>query len=399
MPRRILVTGASVAGTTAAWWLARRGFDVEVVEKASAFRDGGQNVDVRGTARQVLKKMGLEELASSQSTCETGTAFVDERDRTFAEFPVGDADDRGLTAEIEISRGEIARMIYEVAAKHAHFRFGDTIAAVEQDDKGATVTFTSGQYALYDAVIIAEGVGATTRDLVFPNENKPRWMDLTVAYFSAPETSDDGSFSRQYNTVAGRGGLLKPAGNGKMGAYIGIQKKPAGENEWSRDRQKQFIADQFANDGWQFPRLLKVLAATDDFYFDVLRQVRMDRWSASRVVLTGDAAWCPTPVSGIGTTLAIVGSYVLAGEMAKTDVLADAFASYEKIMRPFAKEGQNLPKIVPRLLWPHTKAGLAVLRLVLRIASTRLLRNTVLKRLARNANAIDLPEYAALGAA
>lgn len=131
----------------------------------------------------------------------------------------------------------------------------------------------------------------------------------------------------------------------------------------------------------------------DDFYFDVLRQVRMDRWSNGRVVLTGDAAWCPTALSGIGTTLAIVGAYVLAGELARSETPATAFAHYERIMRPFVKQGQNIPKLVPRLLWPHTRFGLAVLRNAIRLASRPALRSFINNHFARDANAIALPSY------
>ena len=119
----------------------------------------------------------------------------------------------------------------------------------------------------------------------------------------------------------------------------------------------------------------------------------MPRWSNGRVVLTGDAAWCPTPLSGIGTTLAMVGSYVLAGELAKAGDPAAALAQYARILRPFIEEGQGLPKIVPRLLWPHSKLGLTVLRNVMRVAGSPLGQKLVRQGFARDSTSIDLPEY------
>ena len=154
----------------------------------------------------------------------------------------------------------------------------------------------------------------------------------------------DGKFARQYNTTGGRGATVKPGRDGKLRVYIGIHKVSENEQKWGTERQKQFLLDKFAHDGWEFPRILKEIPAVKDFYFDVMRQVKMDRWSKNNVVLTGDAAWCATPLSGIGTTLAIVGGYVLAGEIAKTNDYVAAFAAYERIMRPFVKEGQGLPK-------------------------------------------------------
>jgi 2-polyprenyl-6-methoxyphenol hydroxylase-like FAD-dependent oxidoreductase len=395
MAARILVTGASVAGTTTAWWLARYGRDVEVVERAPAFRDGGQNVDVRGTARDVLRRMGLEALLLERSTRERGTDWVTEDNHVVGRFEAAHSDtDGGPTAEMEIRRGDIARIIYEAAAAQGvRFRFGDSIEHIEQHDGGVQVTFAGGHQETYALVVIAEGVGSHTRELVFPAENRPRWMDLTIAYFSIPQIASDGAYARQYNTLGGRGAVVKPARDGKLGVYLGIQKRPGHENSWSVAQQRAFIRAQFSALGWEFPRILDAMTDVDDFYFDVLRQVHMDRWSNGRVVLTGDAAWCPTALSGIGTTLAIVGAYVLAGELARSDTPATAFAHYERITRPFVKQGQNIPKLVPRLLWPHTRFGLAVLRNAIRLASRPALRSFINNHFARDANAIALPSY------
>lgn len=394
MSPRILISGASVAGTTAAWWLDAYGVDVEVVERAPDFRDGGQNVDVRGNAREVLRRMGLEARAFERSTKELGTDWVGEDNRVIARFKADASDtDSGPTADLEIRRGDLARVLYDATRERVPYRFGDSIRDLAQDQDGVDITFHSGRSARYDAVVVAEGVGAQTRELVFPGENVPYWMDMTIAYFSVPRLPHDGAYARQYNTVGGRGAALKPALDGKLGAYLGLQKRPEGENAWSLERQRRYIQAQFANDGWEFPRILDAMKDVDDFYFEVLRQVRMPRWSAGRVVLTGDAAWCPTSLSGIGTTLAMVGSYVLAGELAQASAAPQAFTDYERIMRPFVKEGQNVPKIVPRLLWPHSAVGLRLLRGAMRLAGTPLVRRIINNSFARDSNSIALPDY------
>ncbi|WP_367682912.1 hypothetical protein, partial [Xanthomonas citri] len=154
-----------------------------------------------------------------------------------------------------------------------------------------------------------------------------------------------------------------------------------------------FIHAQFSGLGWEFPRIIQAMEKVDDFYFDVLRQVRMPRWSNGRVVLTGDAAWCPTALSGIGTTLALVGGYVLAGELSKADTPSAAFARYEQIMRPFVEEGQNIPKLLPRLLWPHTRVGLAVLRGAMHIAGSPVFKKFINDRFSRDSRSIVLPRY------
>jgi 2-polyprenyl-6-methoxyphenol hydroxylase-like FAD-dependent oxidoreductase len=394
MVQRILITGASVAGNTAAWWLAQYGVEVELVERAPAFRDGGQNVDVRGNAREVLRKMGLEAAAFERSTKEKGTDWVREDNSVIARFEAADSTtDNGPTAELEIRRGDLARIIHDAVRERVNVRFGDHIARVVQDANGVDVTFDSGRTGRYDAVVVAEGVGSSTRELVFPGENKPRWMHLTIAYFSIPATPQDGPYARQYNTVGGRGATLKPARDGKLGAYVGVHKKPEDEHHWDAAQQRKFIEQQCAHDGWEFPRILEAMKTVDDFYFDVLRQVRMPRWCASRVALVGDAAWCPTPLTGIGTSLAMIGGYVIAGELANGANPAAAFGAYERIMRPDVKKGQCLPRVVPRILWPHTRFGLAFLQRTMRVAGSPLVKKLINNGFARASDQIALPSY------
>ena len=166
-------------------------------------------------------------------------------------------------------------------------------------------------------MVVAEGVGSSTRELVFPGENDPRWMDLTMAYFTIPRIASDDRLWRWYHATDGRSISLRPDRHGTTRAMFCVQKKPEGEQDWDVARQKAWLAETFADAGWQAPRVIAAMAQTQDFYFDVLRQVRMDRWASGRVVLLGDAAWCVTPLGGIGATLALTGAYVLAGELAR----------------------------------------------------------------------------------
>ncbi len=393
MSRHILITGASIAGNTAAWWLSRLGFDVTVVERAPAFREGGQNIDVRGPGREVLRRMGLEQAALDLGTGEEGTAWVDADDRIAAQFLTADIDGDGMTAEMEILRGDLARLLYDPAATRATYRFGDSVSAIEQTDSAAIVSFASGATARYDAVIVAEGVGSATRERVFPNENAARWMDLTIAYFAIPRTPDDDRLWRWYNATEGRSVSLRPDRYGTTRAMLSVQRVSSGEQDWSVPRQKAWLRARFIDAGWQSQRVLDGMDATGDFYFDVLRQVRMKRWSRGRVVLTGDAAWCATPIAGIGTTLAITGAYVLAAEMARSDDVATAFAAYEQAMRPMVEDAQGVPKIVPRMMNPHSRTGIRLLHAALGIASRPAVRGVAGKLFGGRSKAPDLSGY------
>ncbi|WP_375272638.1 FAD-dependent monooxygenase [Sphingomonas sp.] len=369
MPLNVLITGASVAGNALAWWLGRDGAAVTVVERAPAFRDGGQNVDVRGVGRAVMREMGLEQAALERGTGETGTAWVDADGRIAACFPTDEHTGDGPTAEMEILRGDLARLLYDAASGRARYRFGDHVTAVAQTADGVDVSVASGTKERYDAVIVAEGVGSATRDLVFPGENWPRWMNLAIAYFTIPRAPDDDRLWRWFHAPGGRSVSLRPDRHGTTRAMLTVQKPPGGEEGWSVERQKAWLRETFADAGWQSNRVLAGMAETDDFYFDTLRQVRMPRWSNGRVVLCGDAAWCVTPIGGVGTTLAVTGARVLAGEIARGTDLATAFSCYEQAMRPMVEQAQGVPRFAPRLANPHSRAGIRALHAAMAFAS------------------------------
>lgn len=404
MSRRILISGASIAGNTAALALGRRGFEVTVIERADAFRDGGQNIDVRGVGRDVLRRLGLEAAALQHGTGEEGTAWINEDGEVAAQFNTSETGDDGPTAEMEILRGDLARLLYDAARDVATFRFGEQIEAVspasagEADGSGhagtgVDVRFKSGQSDHFDAVLIAEGVGSSTRELVFPGQNDPRWMDLTMAYFTIPRIASDDRLWRWYHAPEGRSISLRPDQHGTTRAMLCLQQAPKGEQDWSVEQQKRYLHERFADAGWQAERVLAGMEATDDFYFDVLRQVRLPRWHQDAVALVGDAAWCATPLAGIGATLAVTGGYVLAGELARAEAVPAALAAYEAAMRPMVEQGQDVPKIGPRLMNPHTRLGIHLLHGALKVASQPPLVSLAQKLFSKPPKAPDLSRY------
>lgn len=172
-----------------------------------------------------------------------------------------------------------------------------------------------------------------------------------------------------------------------------LRQPPNGEQGWNGARQKQLLRERFADAGWETPRVLSGMEDTDDFYFDVLRQVRLPHWSNGRVVLTGDAAWCVTPIAGMGTTLAVTGAYVLAGELSRIADPIRAFAAYERLMRPMVSHAHGIPRIVPRLMNPHSRLGVRLLHGVLRVATSRAMRTVAAKLSRRRQSRPWLPDY------
>lgn len=392
-PQKILVTGASIAGPALAYWLSRQGMDVTVVERAPAFRDGGQTIDVRGAGREVVRRMGLEELIRANTTHEQGIAFVDRDNQTKAFIGVDAFDGDGPIAELEILRGELAKLLIQHSEDRVTYRFGDSIESIEDDGEQVHVRFEQGGEQVYDLVIVAEGMGSTTRNQVFGDEVKRRPLDLYTAYFTVPRQPSDGQVMRWHNLPGGRCVCLRPDNLGTTRAFLSFQQAPSGYEKLSQDEQKSLLKKLFADAGWETPRVLAALDDTTDLYLEAVGQVKMPHWSKGRIALLGDAAYCASPISGMGTSLGLCGAYVLAGELGRHADHHQAFAAYEALMRPFVAQAQSVPKFAPRLASPHSRLGIALGHAVLRMATAPGLKTLFGKILSPKADAIVLPDY------
>ncbi|MXG88474.1 FAD-dependent monooxygenase [Nocardioides flavescens] len=382
-----LVSGASVAGLSTAFWLERAGWSVTVLERAPAFRDGGQNVDVRGVAREVVDRMGLLEAIRERNTTETGTVIVDDEGGEVAELPSEGPD--GPTAELEILRGDLARVVLDALPDTVEVRYDATIASVDSGtrpgDGGVGVTLASGETLIADLLVVAEGVRSTTRDLVFGDEVELRELGITMAFGTIARTPDDDHRWRWCTTTEGRQVHLRPDPYGTTRAILSFLDGPderAGRGgrrvvELGRDEQLALLRERYDGVGWEAPRVLEGFATSDDVYVDDLAQTRMTTWSRGRVVLAGDAAWCVTPMGGGGSSLALTGGYVLASCLA-TDTSAPsapgdpgaALAAYDAWMRPLVDDVQDFPQAVLKLAYPRTRAAVVASRVVTKAMTT-----------------------------
>jgi 2-polyprenyl-6-methoxyphenol hydroxylase-like FAD-dependent oxidoreductase len=259
------------------------------------------------------------------------------------------------------------------------------------------VTFAHGPARTFDLVAVAEGLRSRTRALVLPGVDAVRELDLYLAYLTIPRTADDTDRWRWHSAGRGRSVTLRPDNVGTIRATLGFLSDVRGLDELDRDGVVTVLRRTFADVGWVAPR---VLAALDDapLYFDAVGQARLPAWSSGRVVLVGDAAYCSSPISGMSTSLALTGAYVLAGELAAQPP-GPAFARYEQIMRPYVARAQKLPPGTPRLANPRSRAGVAVMNTALRLAGPVVERAGGLasKLFAPPAEAIELPDYPVAG--
>lgn len=287
--QRILVSGASIAGLSTAFWFDRLGWEVTVLERAREFRDGGQKFDVRAEARDVARLMGVHDAIQEQTTTEEGTAFVDAHGRVVGRFPVGDGD--GLRAQLEILRGDLARVVLDALPPQVQVRYGERISAVRDLDGGVEVDVAgapgdssdagdasdAGAGAAterYDLVVIAEGVGSSTRDQVFGGAVDRRELGMNVAYGTIPRTADDDRWWRWLFVPGRRQVSLRPDNHGTTRATLSFMSSTSLAGQ-PREEALWRLRGVFNDAGPLAERILDGFDDSDDVYVDHLTQIRM----------------------------------------------------------------------------------------------------------------------------
>lgn len=344
----VLISGASVAGLSIANWLVRYGFTVTVVERAPHIRPGGQALDVRGPAIEVAKRQGILEKIRDHATNLKGISLLDS-----AGNEVFSSTERTLTGgkfdspDVEILRDDLCDLLFQEIGSGTEYLFDDTIVTLAQDETGVDVGFSKSPSRRFDIVIGADGLHSTVRRIAFgPEKQFIKYLGGYLAVFETPNFLNLDRWQVYYPGKDGCGSalVLGMEKDGNTKAYIGFSSdEPIDYDYRDIDAQKHLIAGRVASVGWEMPTIVNHMWQATDFHFDSMSQIRMDGWSNGRVVLVGDAAYSLSPRTGQGTTVAMVGAYVLAGELSvhRNDLIA-GINKYERKLRPYIDSNQNM---------------------------------------------------------
>ena len=387
--RSVLISGASVAGPALAFWLTRLGFAVTIVEKAPSLRPGGYAVDFRGTSMEALRRMGLLDAVRAEATNMGDMFYVNARGKKTTRMPAA-----AFSGELEIMRGDLAQILYEATRNDAEYIFGDSIAAL--DDKGdrVTVRFESGKIRDFDLVVGADGVHSNTRAKAFgPESDYVRDLGLAVSIFTVPNRLGLDYSGQLYCAPGTVTGVYSARQNTEARAMFYFHATPEEMACREPAAQQAILRRHFAGQRWQVPQLLLDMEQAPDFYFDSIAQVHLEHWSKGRVVLLGDAASCASPLSGMGTGIAIVGAYVLAHELAATADHTTAFAAYQQKLMPFVSGSQKFAQSATRGFAPKSAAAIWLRNLVMQAMIQLIPVEVLLKDVLAAANSVKLEDY------
>ncbi|KAF9736872.1 hypothetical protein PMIN06_004377 [Paraphaeosphaeria minitans] len=411
-----LVVGASIAGPMTAYWLAKAGFRITVIERFTKFRPGGQNIDIRTSGVSVMRRIpGMEAAVRAKIIPQDSIQFVNSKGRPYAIMkPTGDPDQQNLISEYEIFRDDLSKILYGLTRDNPNVRyvFGEQVSAIHQEEQGkVAVEFQEGKLPReeYNLVVACDGATSRTRALGFDTTVRTHMhpMNMWSAYASVPTDYLDGSkAATMYGSLGGRAVAFgpDPAGGNRVCALAVLPQKQVDATLPFRNAQKEgnealrkYVARHFASVGWSTAEeVVQALTSAPDFYASENVQVKLPSLSRGRFTVVGDAGYAAGPTGG-GTTLAMTGGYVLAGELLRHAGDIDAgLRAYEAIMRPIIDDMQKIPPGVPTAIAPQTWWGIAIRDAVL-VAVTwgNAMFGWVLKYLAPSfgGDRYNLPEY------
>ena len=351
--KEVLISGASIAGLSAAWWMHQLGYQVTVVEKAPQPRVEGAAVDLKGDAIAVVKRMGLyDQLKKHRLHCDL-IEFKDAAGQTQHSFPLPD----GEADEIEIERDAFVEVLFTDLKPKVTFLFNNSITALHETQEGVVAQLANGPTRSFQLVLGCDGVHSNVRKLWFGEE--ARYAHFMQAYGSITILNKllVRQGSQQIYRVPGKSINLN-AYHGKTDVVFNF----VSEQEISFDyrdkaHQRHLLMEQFEDQGWRSAELLEELRQSDNFYFIEYYQIKMPSWTKGRVALVGDAAYCVSPAAGRGGSVAVSGAAILADALHKHQGdYALAFDDYHKTFRPFIDRLQaDAQQTLETVLLPRTE--------------------------------------------
>jgi 2-polyprenyl-6-methoxyphenol hydroxylase-like FAD-dependent oxidoreductase len=366
--RNILISGAGIAGTTLAYWLKKFGFKPVIVERAPKLREGGYAIDFWGAGYDIAERMSIiPDLALADLKISELT-LVDKNDNRKAALNYAKLIELMRGRAFTLVRSDLARIIYQLD-QDVEIIFGDWISDIRSLESGLVVTFHSGDVRSFDLVIGADGLHSVVRTLVYgPEAQFEEYYGYYTASYTVKKNLYKGKAFKMF-TVPGRQVAVYSTKDAETTAFfIFSSPQKLSYDHTNLEAQKQILRNEFQKTGWWCDELLAAMDTTTDFFFDVVSQIHIEHWWKGRVALVGDACYCPSLLSGQGSTLAMVGAYILAGELKEASGDHQvAFQEYQRIFKPFLDAKQKIAQSFAKSFVPKSSLGIWMRNVVVKL--------------------------------
>ncbi|TDD55268.1 FAD-dependent monooxygenase [Saccharopolyspora elongata] len=362
---KVVICGAGIAGLALAGSLMHTGIEVVVVERARRPREQGYMIDFFGPGYDAAEHLGVLPRLVELGYRVEEAAYLDAAGRRRAGLGY-ERFARSLGGRLlSIMRPDLERALREHVSDATDLRFGSVVVGVESGSDGVRVALSDGSAVEGDVLVGADGIHSTVRRLVFGEEERYlRYLGFhTVAY-----TFED----REVSRLVGDRFCLTDTVEQQMGFYglrdgrVAVFAVHRTDNPNLPDDPQAEVQRKYASLGWIAPRALAQCPPASELYYDQVAQIQIDRWSAGRVVLLGDACQAVSLLAGQGASLAVGGAVVLGRQLA-AEPIGTALERYQELWRPVVAEKQQVGRrLVPWFL-PKSRLRLAMRRMMMRM--------------------------------
>ena len=392
-PRSVLVSGIGIAGPTLAYWLTVHGFKITLVEIAPHLRTEGYLIDFWGRGYDIAERMGILSEIHRRGFNIKELRLVNSHGRRVGGFNTDVLRSSTKGRYVSISRGQLASIIYENLQGTCEILFGDSLIKIDQDERLVHVEFEHSKPRHFDLVVGADGLHSRVRKLVFGKEDRfEKYLGYMVAAFRVDGYSPrDEDVYVSYSVPGKQVARFAMRDDQTMFLFVFADRRGHYIQSLGTD-PKEILRAEFGDAGWECREILDAMESCQEIYFDRVSQIRSDTWSQGRVCLLGDAAFCPSLLAGQGSALAMIGAYVLAGELSQApDQPQKAFQRYEQTLRPFITKKQDAAVNFSASFAPKTHFGIFLRNLI-----TKVFNLPFIPELAMGPSLldrIDLPQY------
>ena len=382
--KKILVVGAGIAGPVVCYWLKKYGFKPHLIDRAPSLRTGGYAVDIRGIAVDVAQKMGIYQNICQVRTQNNRCTHVNQTGDTI-HIEQGEATGFRQGEDVEAVRGDLINILFD-AITDVPCEFNRTVQNIEHLEQGVQVTFNNQETARFDLIVGADGLHSSTRRMVFDEQSyRLKHLGYYISIYSIPNYLNLDNESIMFEQDDKLAHVVHEKKQDWALVELMFRSNQPSHNFRDASSVKAFLSHTYQHVGWEVNKLLQLLESADDLYFDAIAQVKMDTYTKDCVALLGDAGYCSSPLSGQGTSLALVGAYILAGELMRSEgELDQAFSNYNQMMKPFVEANQQIGGWVSQYFLKSEEVDKGFVE-----ARTK----EIMSKLQVAANAIDLPNY------
>lgn len=393
---RILISGAGIAGTTLAYWLAHYGMQPTLVEKAPRLRTGGYVIDFWGAGFEIADRMGLLPEIKAKGYQVQELRVVNRSGKKISGFPVEAFGRLTHGRFTTLARSDLAASIFGLLDGQVETIFGESVARIDQTNTGVHVALESGAERDFDLVVGADGLHSRVREIVFgAGKRFEKYLGCKVAAFEvAGYRPRDELVYVLYTELGQQVGRFTMRGDRTLFLFTFADEDI--DKTGDVRSQKALLRRRFGKSGWECPQILDALDGANDLYFDRVSQIHMDEqeglWTRGRTSLVGDAASCVSLLAGQGSALAMAAAYILAGELYRAKGnYAEAFTRYQRLFWPLVRRKQKAALRFAGFFAPKSEFALFLRNQTMKVLNIPWVANLTVGR--DIVDKISLPEY------